>query len=42
MTYLEIWINHSTEKWEEGSEIGIDIAKENIHIMKREAEEVLI
>ena len=36
------WIIHSTEKWEEGSEIGIDIAKENIHIMKREAEEVLI
>ena len=36
------WIIHSTEKWEEGSEIGIDIAKENIHIMKREAGEVLI
>ena len=36
------WIIHSTEKWEEGSEIGIDIAKENIHIMKREVEEVLI
>ena len=35
-------IIHSTEKWEEGSEIGIDIAKENIHIMKREVEEVLI
>lgn len=29
------WIIHSTEKWEKGTEIGIDIAKENIHIMKK-------
>ncbi len=36
------WIIHSTEKWEEGSEIGIDIAKENIHIMKKTVEEINI
>ena len=36
------WIIHSTEKWEAGTEIGIDVAKENIHIMKKTVEEVII
>ena len=36
------WIIHSTEKWEAGTEIGIDVAKENIHIMKKTVEEVMI
>lgn len=36
------WIIHSTEKWEAGTEIGIDVAKENIHIMKKTAKEVII
>ena len=36
------WMIHSTEKWEVGTEIGIDIAKENIHIMKKTVEEINI
>lgn len=36
------WIIHSTEKWEAGTEIGIDVAKENIHIMKKTVQEVII
>ena len=36
------WIIHSTEKWEAGTEIGIAVAKENIHIMKKTVEEVMI
>ena len=36
------WIIHSTEKWEAGIEIGIDISKENIHIMKKTKEETII
>ncbi|WP_300365585.1 ABC transporter ATP-binding protein [Brachyspira sp.] len=36
------WIIHSTEKWEAGTEIGIAVSKENIHIMKKTVEEVMI
>lgn len=36
------WIIHSTMRQEPGTEIGIDIAKEDIHIMKNTPREVII
>ena len=40
--YVFDCVDKGFEKWEAGTEIGIDVAKENIHIMKKTVEEVII